>query len=93
MDESIRIIIGVLLVGYFLWCFLRIYVLITDGSKKPRITLGGAFWAVIVLLVNIIVFKLVIGCPWQIALIFGLVAAVIGVAIAVLRYLYYQRSR
>jgi multisubunit Na+/H+ antiporter MnhF subunit len=92
MDETIRIIIGILLVGYYLWCCFSIYRLITNRTSKPKITLGGVGWAAIVLLVNIVVFKLVIDCPWRIALIFGLVAAIVGGAIVVLRFLY-QRSR
>ena len=93
MNESVRITIGVLLAGYVLWWCFRIYVLNTNRSKKPTISAGGISLAALALAANVVIFKLVMGCPWRIALIFGLVVALFAIALAVVRYLYYQRSR
>ena len=92
MRESIKIIIGILLAGYFLWSCLQIFAQITR-TDKPKITLGGAAWGGISLLANMVIFKLVMGCPWRVALTLGLVVALVSAAIVALRYLYYQRGR
>ena len=94
MNDHIRVTLAVLLVGgYFFLRFISLHRLLANRTSKPKITFKTGLEAAIALIALTVFWKWVVGYPWSVALIVGLIgAAGVGV-ITVAYYLFYWRSK
>jgi hypothetical protein len=79
--------------GYYFLRFRSLHRLLTNRACKPKITFKTALEAAIVIIAGTLFWKIAVGFPWSVALVFALiVGAGVGV-IALSYYLFYWRER
>lgn len=73
--------------------FRSLHRLLISRASKPKITFKTALEAAIVIIAGTLVWKIALGFPWSVALVFAVILAA-GVGVIVLSYyLFYWRER